>query len=129
MTEAPTRPKAAGFGATDSIPLTDSGRPAMSHTTEWKVRLFLFEEDRTTKARLELDTGTTKVTGHGTARCNPQDSDVPEIGDELAAARAMEDLALQMKRAAYGDIGAVGAGTRSQDSLRPYAGWLNAATS
>ncbi|MFJ7779384.1 DUF1876 domain-containing protein [Streptomyces yangpuensis] len=101
----------------------------MSHTAEWKVRLFLFEEDRTTKARLELDTGTTRITGHGTARCNPQDSDVPEIGDELAVARAMEDLARQMKRTAYGDIGAVGAGARPQDSLKPYAGWLDAAAS
>ncbi|MCB5180859.1 DUF1876 domain-containing protein [Streptomyces antimicrobicus] len=82
----------------------------MSHTTEWKTHLYLFEEDRTTKARVELDTGTTKLTGHGTARCNPADADVPEIGDELAAARAMQDLGAQLKRLAFSDMG--DAGTR-----------------
>lgn len=101
----------------------------MSHTAEWKVRLYLFEEDRTTRARLDLDTGTTKLTGHGTARCNPQDSDVPEIGDELAVSRAMEDMAQQLKRTAYGDMGAVGAGAGPQGSLKPYAGWLDVGAS
>ncbi|MFB6673071.1 DUF1876 domain-containing protein [Streptomyces sp. NPDC057684] len=96
----------------------------MSHAAEWKVRLYLFEEDRTTKARLELDTGTNKLTGHGTARCAPQDDDVPVIGDELAAARAMENLGEQLKRTAYGDMKAVGAPAR-QDSLKPYTGWLD----
>ncbi|RFC70723.1 DUF1876 domain-containing protein [Streptomyces sp. AcE210] len=96
----------------------------MSHAAEWKVRLYLFEEDRTTKARLEVDTGTNKLTGHGTARCAPQDDDVPEIGDELAAARAMENLGEQLKRTAYGDMKAVGAPS-DQESLKPYSGWLD----
>ncbi|MFE9484235.1 DUF1876 domain-containing protein [Streptomyces spororaveus] len=96
----------------------------MSHTAEWKVRLYLFEEDRTTKARLELDTGTNRLTGHGTARCTPQDTDVPEVGDELAVARAMEDLALQMKRAAYGDMQPAGAPSLPE-SLQRYPGWLD----
>ncbi|MFJ6934421.1 DUF1876 domain-containing protein [Streptomyces sp. NPDC101132] len=86
----------------------------MSHTTEWKTQIHLFEEDRTTKVRVELDTGTAKLTGHGTARCNPTDADVPEIGDELAAARAMEDLGAQLKRLAYGDM--EDAGTRPRAS-------------
>ncbi|MET9881830.1 DUF1876 domain-containing protein [Streptomyces sp. NPDC006430] len=97
----------------------------MSHTAEWKVRLYLFEDDaHTTKARLELDTGANKLTGHGTARCAPQDEDVPEIGDELAVARAMENLADQLKRAAYGDMQAVGAPSL-EASLKPYTGWLD----
>ncbi|MGW6706311.1 dsRBD fold-containing protein [Streptomyces sp. NPDC054956] len=95
----------------------------MSHTTEWKTRTYLFEEDHTTKVRIELDTGTNRLTGHGTARCNPVDKDVPEIGDELAAARALEDLAAQLKRIAYGDM--VKSGAASQEtSLRPYGGWM-----
>lgn len=85
-------------------PLNPQRRNAMSHTGEWKTRVYLFEEDRTTKVRVELDTGTTKLTGHGTAHCNPADADVPEIGDELAAARAMEDLSAQLKRLAQGDM-------------------------
>ncbi|MFE9846144.1 dsRBD fold-containing protein [Streptomyces goshikiensis] len=54
----------------------------MSHTAECKVRLYLFGDDHTAKARLELDTGTNRLTGHGTARCAPRDNEVPEIGDE-----------------------------------------------
>ncbi|MGW6752472.1 dsRBD fold-containing protein [Streptomyces sp. NPDC055006] len=68
--------------------------------------------------------GTNKLTGHGAARCAPQDDDVPEIGDELAAARAMENLGEQLKRTAYGDMKAVGAPAR-QDSLKPYTGRLD----
>ncbi|MER6216988.1 dsRBD fold-containing protein [Streptomyces sp. NPDC001272] len=85
----------------------------MSHVTEWKTHFYLFEEDRTTNVRIELDTGTTKLTGHGTARCNPTDADVPEIGDELAAARALEDLGAQLKLLALGDMEAAGAGPRA----------------
>ncbi|MFD8544497.1 DUF1876 domain-containing protein [Streptomyces sp. NPDC059649] len=86
----------------------------MARTGEWGVRLYLFEEDGTTKARMVLDTGTTSLTGHGTARCGPEDPDVPEIGDELAASRAMSDLAAQLKRIAYGDLEGVRAPTAPQ---------------
>ena len=87
----------------------------MPHTTEWKVRLYLFEEEGTTKARVVLDTGTTALTGHGVAHRNPADMDVPEIGDELAAGRAMHDLARQLVDTAESDIegmGATGPSTR-----------------
>lgn len=116
----------AGSGAPTSIrrPDTHYRRHAMTHTAEWKVRLYLFEEDQTTKARLELDTGTNKLIGHGTARCAPRDKDVPEIGDELATARAMENLAQQLKRTAYGDMQAVGAPSH-EESPKPYTGWLD----
>ncbi|MFF4582667.1 DUF1876 domain-containing protein [Streptomyces sp. NPDC001389] len=91
----------------------------MSHIAEWKTRIYLFEEDGTTNVRVELDTGTTQLTGHGTARCNPTDADVPEIGDELAAARAMEDLGAQLKRLAFGDM--EGAGARPRGRSTPWA--------
>ncbi|WEO93902.1 DUF1876 domain-containing protein [Streptomyces sp. FXJ1.172] len=77
----------------------------MSHTAQWTVRLDLFEDDDgTTKAHVVLDTGTTALTGHGTAHCNPADTNVPEIGDELAAGRAMEDLAHQLLNIAERDV-------------------------
>lgn len=77
----------------------------MSHTEQWKVRLHLFEDDHgTTKAQVVLDTGTTELTGRGAAHCNPADTDVPEIGDELAAGRAMEDLAHQLLNIAANDV-------------------------
>ncbi|UYQ60353.1 DUF1876 domain-containing protein [Streptomyces peucetius] len=82
----------------------------MTRTLEWKVGLFLSEEDGTTKARAVLDTGTTTLTGHGTAHCSPQDVDIPEIGDELAAGRAMHSLARQLMKSADRELDAMGAG-------------------
>ncbi|GHH83408.1 hypothetical protein GCM10018793_45420 [Streptomyces sulfonofaciens] len=81
----------------------------MTHTTEWKVHLHLFEDEGTTKARAVVDTGTTSVVGNGLARCNPGDRDVPEIGDELAAGRAMRDIAQQLLGTAQRDIESVNA--------------------
>ncbi|MGP3953518.1 DUF1876 domain-containing protein [Streptomyces sp. 7N604] len=94
----------------------------MAHTVEWRVHLYLFEDEGTTKARVELDTGATALTGRGVARCNPADTDVPEIGDELAAGRAMHDLAQQLLDAAERDIG--GSDTSmSGPGTRQAAGW------
>ncbi|MEW2250605.1 DUF1876 domain-containing protein [Streptomyces sp. NPDC006975] len=81
----------------------------MPHTVEWKVRLYLFEEEGTTKARVVLDTRTAQLTGHGSAHRNPADADVPEIGDELAAGRAMQDLGRQLVEFAGRDIEGVAA--------------------
>ncbi|MFC5241864.1 DUF1876 domain-containing protein [Streptomyces atrovirens] len=92
----------------------------MSHTLEWKARVYLFEEERTTKARAVIDTGTTVLTGHGTARRNPADADVPEIGDELAAGRAVQDLGRQLLDIAERDVR--GTATRRPDP-RPAVGW------
>ncbi|MER6997927.1 DUF1876 domain-containing protein [Streptomyces sp. NPDC000410] len=96
----------------------------MTRTLEWQVGLVLVEEDGTTRARAVLDTGTETYTGRGVARCNPQDVDVPEIGDELAASRAMKDLATQLMRVANRDLESVGAGP---EIGVPY-GWPEAAT-
>jgi hypothetical protein len=94
----------------------------MPHTAEWTVHLYLFEDEGMTKARVVLDTGTTSLTGHGVAHCNPADTDVPEIGDELAAGRAMHDLARQLVDAAERDIEGTGASATGPGS-RPEAGW------
>ncbi|WP_367319291.1 DUF1876 domain-containing protein [Streptomyces sp. HUAS ZL42] len=94
----------------------------MSHTAEWTVHLYLFEDEGTTKARVELDSGTTSLTGHGVAHRNPADTDVPEIGDELAAGRAMHDLARQLVDAAQRDIEGMGA-SETEPGGRPDVGW------
>ncbi|MFG2715627.1 dsRBD fold-containing protein [Streptomyces goshikiensis] len=98
------------LGPTPTPPLLI--RPEACHVAHERTRVYLFEEDHTTKVRVELDTGTTHLTGHDTARCNPTDKDVPEIGDELATARALENLVEQLKRTAYGDMAAAGAAPR-----------------
>ncbi|GGO50298.1 hypothetical protein GCM10012287_29690 [Streptomyces daqingensis] len=82
----------------------------MATTREWNVRIFIFEEEGTTTARAVLDTGESTITGRGVARCNPEDVDIPEIGDELAASRAMAELGRQLMRVADRDLQGVGAG-------------------
>ncbi|GHG35915.1 MULTISPECIES: DUF1876 domain-containing protein [Streptomyces] len=83
----------------------------MTRNLEWRVGVELREEAGRTKAEAHLDTGTATFTGHGSARCNPADTDVPVIGDELAASRAMKDLAGKLMREANREMEAVGAGT------------------
>lgn len=71
----------------------------------WKVDIQLFETDDDTTAHAVLHTqaGTT-LHGHGRARRNPTDQPVPEIGEELAAARALRELAARLLETASGDI-------------------------
>ena len=79
----------------------------MLSTKTWPVSIFLTEADGHTHAEAVLDSGAaTALRGKGIARCNPTDRDVPEIGDELAAARALADLSHQLLEAAAGDIAA-----------------------
>ncbi len=83
----------------------------MEHTAEWKIRLYLYEHDEndSTVAEVVLETGANTLRGEGRARRNPHDSPVPEIGDELAAGRALADLAHKLENAASSDITALGA--------------------
>jgi hypothetical protein len=77
---------------------------AMKH---WTVDIYVdeHEEGRTTRAEARLHTrDATHLVGHGTARRHPADSEVPEIGDELAAARALSALAHELLEAAAADI-------------------------
>ena len=74
----------------------------------WHVELFIDEDTDRTVARAVLHTGdATHVEGRGTTRRAPQDSDIPEIGDEVAAARALHELADTLLRTAAGDIAAI----------------------
>jgi hypothetical protein len=73
----------------------------------WTVSVFLDEHDGRTRATARLHTGDNELTGIGLARCHPTDVDVPEIGDELATARALSDLAHQLLDATVGDIEAM----------------------
>jgi hypothetical protein len=71
----------------------------------WRVRIDLGEHEGTTRAIAWLDTGAgTELRGVGEAHLSPQDPDVPEIGDELAAARALSSLSDALLDAAAGDL-------------------------
>ncbi|WP_298570873.1 DUF1876 domain-containing protein [Streptomyces luteogriseus] len=72
---------------------------------QWTVQIYISEEGDSTHARAVLTTrDTSTVTGRGTARRNPIDRPVPEIGDELAVSRALEDLAIRLHDMAADDI-------------------------
>jgi hypothetical protein len=79
------------------------------HTKTWTVEIFIGEQEGATRAEARLTTGesTRQLSGQGAARLNPTDRDVPEIGDELAASRALSDLAHRLLDAAADDIGAM----------------------
>lgn len=71
----------------------------------WQVEIQLGEQDGRTRAVARLRThDRTALVGTGLARLNATDRDVPEIGAELAAARALHDLADRLLGAAVGDI-------------------------
>lgn len=92
----------------------------MTHSMKWQVGLYLTEDEGATTARVVLDTATTQFTGYGDAYKNPADPDVPEIGDELAAGRALDDLGRQLMDVARRDVDLVASSGRS---ARPGDGW------
>jgi hypothetical protein len=77
----------------------------MSTAKKWSVEIHIDEHESRTRAEARLHTADkTHLVGIGLARLNPADRDVPEIGDELAASRALSDLAHQLLDAAANDI-------------------------
>lgn len=77
----------------------------MSTAKKWSVEIHIDEHESRTRAQARLHTADkTHLVGVGLARLNPTDRDVPEIGDELAASRALADLAHQLLDAAANDI-------------------------
>ena len=64
------------------------------HAKQWTVDVFVSEDGNNTNARAVLHGDSAEViSGTGFARRNPHDPSVPEIGDELAVARALRNLA------------------------------------
>jgi hypothetical protein len=78
----------------------------MTETTKtWNVQILLGEDEDMTRADAVLDMqGKTELRGHGTSRRNPDDPSVPMIGEELATARALSDLAHQLLTVCARDI-------------------------
>jgi hypothetical protein len=84
----------------------------MTHT--WKVDVHLFDADdidrdgAVTTAHAVLTTSArTSLDGYGRATRHPHDPAVTEIGEELAAARALHDLADRLIQATSQDIAAI----------------------
>jgi hypothetical protein len=65
----------------------------MSQTKLFTVEIEVHENPDDTEAKALLALGDERRGGWGRARRNPADPDRPRIGDELAIARALSDLA------------------------------------
>lgn len=80
----------------------------MDEIMTWSVTIDIGEHDGHTKALAHLHTrDTRRLTGVGFARLAPTDRDVPEIGAELATARALADLSRILMALATEDVEAV----------------------
>ncbi len=72
----------------------------MTDTTVITLEVSLEEDGDHTEARATIDIGGAHFAGWGRARRNPADPNVPMIGEELATARALSDLAHKLMEAA-----------------------------
>lgn len=73
----------------------------MNQTRTWDLHVHIVERERETTADVLLTTdGGATITGRGTAHRNPRDTDMPEVGDELAVARALSQVTHKLLDAA-----------------------------
>jgi hypothetical protein len=84
----------------------------MLATSTWSVEIQLFEADDDTSAKATLISGhgtrrRRTITGSGRAHRRQSDPPVEEIGEEIAAARALRDLADRLLSVASEDISAI----------------------
>ncbi|MGW5240074.1 dsRBD fold-containing protein [Monashia sp. NPDC004114] len=114
---APDRdlPAAEPGSETSQPPATQNER---RRVRDWNVRITIFESEDDTHARVVLLADSPKkLTAEGDSRRGDHDLPVPEIGDEVAVARALRHLADQLLATAEGDIEAL---TGEQDvAVRP----------
>jgi hypothetical protein len=80
----------------------------MMHTTVgWHVDMEFVEDDQHTRAvaMVRLPDGT-EVRAHGNASRHRVDSQQPRVGEEVAGARALNELAMQLLTKAHDEIDA-----------------------
>lgn len=64
----------------------------MSQPNVWTVSITFTEDENLTRADAFLTGGPVELRGWGRARRNPADPELPAVGEEIAAARALADL-------------------------------------
>ena len=62
------------------------------------------EHEGQTRAEASLVMDGAHLLGHGMARCHPRDPDVSEIGEKIAVARALSDLAHLLLESAAAEL-------------------------
>jgi Domain of unknown function (DUF1876) len=70
----------------------------------WRVSVAFTEDGDRTRADATLELAGERFHGYGQAKRAPQDPNVPVIGHDLAAARALSDLSHKLLDAAAGRI-------------------------
>ena len=65
----------------------------MTAPITWTVHLAFSEDEGKTRADAILAGAPVELRGWGRARRNPIDPEIPAVGEEIAAARALADLA------------------------------------
>ena len=68
------------------------------------IELHLREDSSTCHARATMESSIGEIVGQGQARRHPGDPVVPMIGEELAVARALVDLAQRLEAMAWEEI-------------------------
>lgn len=92
----------AGATATATPAAVRDGR---HHVHDWQVRISIFGSDDETDAHVVLVADApTRLTASGHSDRSPDDLVTPEIGEEVAVARALRRLADQLLETAAGDI-------------------------
>ena len=81
-----------------------SDRDSGDQVKSWTVEVKIDEHENKTRAKARLKWRGRDYVGTGVARRNPADYNVAEIGDELAAARALSDLGHQLLVVTASDI-------------------------
>jgi|1185.fasta_scaffold1492171_2 hypothetical protein len=72
----------------------------MQPAPTWHVDIAFTEDEGRTRADAILEFGGQRFHGWGQAKRSPGDPDVPVVGEELAASRAISELAHQLLHAA-----------------------------
>lgn len=74
------------------------------NTKAWHLDVLVDEREQRTRGRVRLSWHGKELVGVGLARLDPADEPVATIGDELAIARALSDLAHQLFELTVADI-------------------------
>ena len=75
------------------------------HETRWEIQVEFDEDDTHTHATATARVrGDRAVTGRGDAYRNPKDPNLPVVGEEIAAARALLELTSELLRVASAEI-------------------------
>jgi hypothetical protein len=79
----------------------------MSYSVDWEIAVHIVEKGEQTAAHAMMETDGRTLRGDGFAHRNPADLDVPAIGEELAAGRALIELGNRLVDRAASDIGRI----------------------